>query len=253
MSGLVRVNSFFSMDGAFIRVIGLLADVVILSVIWLVLSVPSVFIFSGAATTAMYFAVTKRIVNRETYLMRDFWGSFKQNFVQATCSWLAMGLAGFILFAARRFFGEFGPFLMPLEMLAGLELLFLAVYVFPLIARFKLSFPQAFKNAFLLSNRHLPTSVLCLALAASAAVLSMRFFVFIFFAVGAYVLLSSYLLVRVFKLYRSDLDADDAPQTPPAPDEAPRDQIWQTLQETPGSLKISESLESPADGGKGHE
>jgi len=229
------MNSFFSMEGGFYKVLSLLADVVILSVVWIALSAFTLGILTGILTTAMYYTVTKRIANRETYLMRDFWSSFKQNFVQATCSWLLIALAGFILIFAAvngELLGNARYFFMPFQFLGLLELLFVTVYIFPVIARFKVGFKEAFKNAFFLSNKHLPTSVLCLFIAASCAILVYGTGFFAFFAAGSYVLLTSYLFIRIFRTYRSDFDSDAGAPDERAHTAAPRDQVWQKLSDS---------------------
>ncbi|KRM13089.1 hypothetical protein FC15_GL000075 [Lapidilactobacillus concavus DSM 17758] len=59
-----------------------LADVLIISVLWLAFSIPIITI--GASTSAMISTVNKFILKKEGYLFKQFWKSFKSSFKQAT-------------------------------------------------------------------------------------------------------------------------------------------------------------------------
>ena len=63
-------------------------DCMILSVLWLVFSLPVVTM--GAASTALYSAVYHHVVRNESYLWQSFWTPFKEEFKRSTLAWLPM-------------------------------------------------------------------------------------------------------------------------------------------------------------------
>ena len=72
-----------------------LFDVMYLSILWFVFSIPIITI--GASTTAMYYATVKVIRRDRGYIFQEFWKSFKLNFLQATLSWIII-VVGTLLF-----------------------------------------------------------------------------------------------------------------------------------------------------------
>ena len=65
---------------------GRVADLIILNLIFIVCCIPIVTI--GPALTALYYMTLKMARNEETYIIRGFFKSFKENFRQAIVIWL---------------------------------------------------------------------------------------------------------------------------------------------------------------------
>ena len=82
------MGRLFNMDNPFFRFMGKMVDVLWLNIIWLVFSLPIVTI--GASTTAMICVMMKVVRDREGYIWRDFWKSFKINFKQSTIMWIGI-------------------------------------------------------------------------------------------------------------------------------------------------------------------
>jgi len=61
-------------------------DMIVLSVLWVVFSLPVVTM--GAASAALYHAVYHHIRKGEDYLFRSFWSAFIENFKRQTLCWL---------------------------------------------------------------------------------------------------------------------------------------------------------------------
>jgi len=76
-------------------------------------------------------------------------------------------------------------------------------------ARFDMSVRQIIKSCFYMANRHLLTSITC-ALLLLAAFLTFDLMppLAIFLAPGAYAMLSSYMIMKIFKKYRPEMDKD---------------------------------------------
>ena len=83
----------FDLDNPVWRFMGKVFDMMVLTVLWVVTSLPVVTI--GASTTALYYVGMKLARDEEGYIIKDFFRSFKENFRQATAAWailLALGI-----------------------------------------------------------------------------------------------------------------------------------------------------------------
>ena len=202
---------FFGQDSAFVRIGNLIADIFILSVLWIAFSIPLVTI--GASTTALFYVTTRRVSDKEGYLFRDFCKSFRANFFQATVVWMILIAVTALLILNIFIIQEFETlrlFLVPLYGFLLIELFFISIYIFPLISRFHVSVKEAFRSSFFIAHRHLLTTAACVM--TMAAVLFLIIFVLsilVLVAVGLYAFSVSALLIRVFRKYRPEIDEDD--------------------------------------------
>jgi len=209
------MSGFFSMDGPFYKIGSFIADIMILSFYWLIFSIPLFTI--GASTTALYYVMTRRISNREGYLFRDFWTSFKSNFKQTTIIWLIFVALFYILYIninlvrdpnSVQILGNMRTVVYPVQICILIEAILCLIYIFPLNARFEMRLKDSFKTAFFMANRHLLTSIGCLIVAAAIVIATMMTYILFLVAMGLYVFLTSYLLLRIFKKYRPEIDQD---------------------------------------------
>lgn len=153
----------FRMDSPLMRGLTRLADLMLLNVLALVCSIPIVTI--GASSSALYYAMG-HLIHDEGTPTRDFFRSFKQNFVQATGLWLLFLAAGaalgfaFVYYLTTQMTGG-----MVLLMLSSLVLLLwglMLTWVFPLQAKFTNTFWKTLNNALLLSVAYLPRTLAAL-------------------------------------------------------------------------------------------
>jgi uncharacterized membrane protein YesL len=211
----MTMRDFFSLDGAFYKYGGLIADVMIVSILWLFFCLLTLGIGVGAATTALFYVTTRRISEREGYITRDFWNAFKANFKKATLIWLLMAtMVILIIFYLLEFqyiyeiMGGMSTILFPVWIILLIEIALISVYIFPLTARFDMKWKQLFKTAFFMGNRHLLTSLTCVVLGVAIVLGVILYPIFIFVAMGVYGWLTSYLIMRIFKKYRPEMDKD---------------------------------------------
>ena len=103
------MNQFFDYNNNVFRVLGGLADCLILGALWIVCSIPVVTM--GAATAAVYHAVNKSIVHGQGYAFREYCTALKTDLKQTTGAWLLWGilLAAFLaadLVVTRQFLAQ---------------------------------------------------------------------------------------------------------------------------------------------------
>ena len=198
------MGKFLDMDSPFWRGFLKITNIVYLSVIWIVFSLPLVTI--GASTTALFYVALKLAVNEEGYIFRGFWKSFKQNFKQATIMWLILAfIIGFFCFDLNFFMNVETGFSGTMRGIY-LGLLFLTVfvglYVFAVLSRFDNTIKNTFLNAALMAARHLPSTICMAAITVTVVLFSMMAFPpLLLVAPGIIAYLNSLLLSRIFQKY----------------------------------------------------
>lgn len=204
------MGGLLSPDGIVYKIGTVIADVIILGLLWLLASLPLVTM--GAATTGIYYVATKKINGRDIYLWRDFWRSFRQNFVQSTLVFITLVAVYALLVTNMRniwLVDGLQNFFLAVQFFVFIEITFIAMYAFPLMARIELGYVQIFKTAFLMANRHIFTTLSNLILMAGIAFLVLEIIpLFFLFFMGIYCYFSSFLIVKVLKKYRPDLDPE---------------------------------------------
>ena len=154
-------------DSRIMSFLAKLGDMFILNVLYLVCCIPVITI--GAATTALYYNTLKMAENRESYVWREFLRTFKENFKQATIIWMIILVIGAVLVGDFLVMGVIGSQALAsvtaiVVIVVGVFLILTAVYVFPVLARFDNSVLNIMKYALLMAIRHLPSTVVILAI-----------------------------------------------------------------------------------------
>ena len=85
----------FSYDNKFFQLLVLILDVVLLSLLWTVTSLPIVTM--GASTAALYHTVDKVFRREEGGLWKEYWRVFARDFKRATGLWLILLLIAAVL------------------------------------------------------------------------------------------------------------------------------------------------------------
>lgn len=201
-----------SYDNMFVRILSRLGDAMLLSLLFVLCSVPIVTI--GASLTALYYTAMKGITLDGGYVFRYFMKSFKENFKKSTVMWLAFLLA-FIVFGVDVWFWfqQFTPGVVTVAnvlLVFSIILLsltfFMFLYAFPLQAKFENTIGVQLRNAFLLSVKYFPTTLLITVISAvivwafyyQPAIAIVGFAMVGFGAVGY---LYAYFMLRCFKPY----------------------------------------------------
>lgn len=165
---------------------GKLADLMILSVLWLVCSLPVVTI--GASTAALYYSVNKRFRLHADGTASLFFHSFKDNLRQGTgLSIIYIIFCGFIAFDIAASVRGIGEIKLPewykmFALVLILPVVFTVFYIFPYISRYSNTTKNCLINSFLLSAARMDHTFYLLLM--NAAVLA----VCVFFPPAALVL-----------------------------------------------------------------
>jgi uncharacterized membrane protein YesL len=167
------MEKFFSLDSPVMVFLNKMADLMILNIIVIIACLPLITI--GPALTAMNYILLKMVRKEEGYLIRPFLKSFKENFKQATISWMFMVLLIIIFYAdfviLNNINWDYANYLRIALIAIGVIAILMGIYVFPLIARFENTIRGTFKNALFMSLLNLPKTLLMVIIYFSPVVL----------------------------------------------------------------------------------
>lgn len=156
------MGKIFDMDSPVMRFLNRMADLLILNILMMICCIPVITV--GAAFTALHYVILKMIRGEEGYLFKGFFKSFVQNFKQATMIWFLMLVVIAVYIGDSLIFNYSGlSFPKPLVVVVvavGIVALLVAMYIFPLLARFENTVRNTIKNAALLSFANLPKTLL---------------------------------------------------------------------------------------------
>lgn len=141
---------FLKIDSPFMKFLGTMADLMILNMLTVLCCVPIV--TAGASFTAMHYVLQKLVRGEENYVSRQFFHSFKENFVQSTIIWIGMVVVYGALFVDWRILrmqgDQFPGFLIILLYGAAVIIFLYKLYIFPILARYKNTIRGILKLAF---------------------------------------------------------------------------------------------------------
>lgn len=151
------LDRIFDTDNVVFRFLGTVGYIWWLHVLWLLCSLPVITI--GASTTALIYSCMK-LHNKEGYVTRNFFRSFRENFIQSTILYLLFVIAGAMLLAdlflsgqtvsAMGWFVRCGAFALLIPYFMTL------LYVFAVQAKFVNPVAKTIRYAFGVSVKYFP-------------------------------------------------------------------------------------------------
>lgn len=197
------MGNLFNPDNGIMKALSKLFDIVYLSILWVIFCIPVVTI--GAATTALYYTTVKVIRRERGYIFREFWKSFKLNFLSATILWVITLVFGILFYfnlqVALALEGTQGKVLSVIYFM----MLFLAAatvtYIYPVLSRFSIKLTKLFKTSFIMAIRHLPSTLLMIVILIIAIEASYIILPLIFILPAGGSLLFSLPMERILKKY----------------------------------------------------
>lgn len=202
------MGSLFDLDAPIWVWMGEIADIIILALLWWICCVPIVTI--GASTTAVFYVMGKKVRKESTYVCKDFFKSFGQNFKQSipitiimVIAYISVGLYIFMIVENVLSGDAQGQlkWILPIAILFGFETLNVFTYIWAILSRFDMKTRVLIKTALILTHRHLLTTI-----AITGVFGIVGFFIFkmpfaIVLAPGLIVTGASYLLQALFTVY----------------------------------------------------
>ncbi len=199
----------FSINSKFYHFMNKVADLMILSGLWFVTSLP---IFTiGASCTALYYCVVKVVRQENGSAFKSYFQAFRSNFKQSTIIFLlvlaasllmtAIGSAVYAIFQAKSTLDN-------IYLVYLVALIFTIAwlhYIFSYIARFQAPLKTVLKNSLVICLVNLPSSLSMVILFAVVIVGFIMSFpssaMTIFLIPGVYALISSFLLEKIYRKY----------------------------------------------------
>ena len=199
--------NIFSYNSPFGRLMNRLVDVVVLSLLTLLMSLPLITI--GAAFTALYSVLLKIIRDTDHGVFRSYFKAFKSNFFKATALWAIVAAVFFVLYMDFYLLSSVAmdnaALVRNVLLVFSALLLMVASYIFPMQAQFENTVFGTIKKSFLICIMNLPRSIAILAVLLCPLLVLLFFpetvYFLPLFCVGAVPYLQTEVLVRVFDRY----------------------------------------------------
>ena len=207
----------FDVDGPVVTFLTKTGELILLGIVYILCCLPVVTF--GAATTALYHAVVKSVRRGRGYPVKEFFHAMKTHFKKATIAGVIFLLwcGGLFLLNWKVVHVEqsLQPFKAKGFVILVILTLAVAVYLFPILSRFRVSVGGACNMAFLISGQHFIVTLIHIA--AAVGLVYLYLFVLplltLLFLPAFWMFLSSLLMERVLKDYM------------PEPTEADKD-LW---------------------------
>lgn len=160
------MRNWFGSDSPFIRFLGAAADLMLLNVLALLKSIPVV--TAGASLSAMFYCMIRMLRGDDTYTVRSYFHSFRENLGQGVILTLIFGGIGvflaFDLKAAEQLTGSAGAFFVKAVPIVMVVAEAVGICSFLLLARFRNTIRRTVGNAVILMMAAIPRTVVILIL-----------------------------------------------------------------------------------------
>ena len=201
------MGGLFRIDGPVYKFGSVLADIFMVSLLWIIFSIPLITI--GTSTTAAYYVFTKRVEGKDSYIIKGFVKSYRENLRQTIIAFLILVAGGSVVWLNFQLLDEvgLGSFILFVQLaltVVAVQLTFITMFIFPILARFEMTLLGAFKASFQMANKHLFFSISNVILAVAILFVTEIIPFLIIFIMGIYLYLSSFGFVRVFKKNKPD-------------------------------------------------
>ncbi|MBP3339583.1 MAG: YesL family protein [Lachnospiraceae bacterium] len=218
-----QIPGFLNIRNSFFEFMRKMMWVFFLNLIFIVTSLP--IITMGASTTAMYSVLQKLINEREFRLFKDYFSSFKRNFVKSTLIWLVcaviilicgIDLLFFINLAVKQ--GGIGIVLLVASILIIIAIFMVLLPIAPVLAEFEGSISDTMTVVFFMVKRNIRKSFM--AVVSTTLIIGFTLYIILYgelifiyfplltFALNGFVL--SYIYDSIFrKYYKEDEELEE--------------------------------------------
>lgn len=217
------MSNLLNPENGFFTFMGKLCDMIMISLLYIILCLPLVFI--GTSTTALYYSIVKVIRRERGYISRAFFHSFKINFKIGTIAGIINLIFGAIMYVDYVYAGMLksneASATMGTVFTIGFNIIlilfvFTLTWLYPILSRFELvseeekttlkhpiitTLRRLYKNSILIAIKHFPTTILSIAVTVGVFVGVYFFLPAVLIAPAVWALVSSFLIERVLKKY----------------------------------------------------
>lgn len=208
------MDKFFRLDGKFYTVMGKAADMILLSVFWLIGCIPVVTFFTS--TSSLYHTVVKCVRYERGNVFRDFMEAYEKNLRQGIKLTLFYGVIGILLAALDYWLFMKSTNRTGAAFVAAIALLLLngvylvnTLWLVPVFSRFADTFQNLLKLNYIICIRHFWKSVLLVLIAAVALIFALGYNELVFCLPAVAALVYSYLVEPVLLRYMPKQETDN--------------------------------------------
>jgi uncharacterized membrane protein YesL len=203
------MGKVFAYDSPVWKFMGRLIDFFVLTVLWVVTSIPV--ITMGTATTTVYYITLKMIKNQEEYIVPMYFKTFAKLFSETVKVWLLALVVGAVLGCDIYFCITLNTPVASMVFAAlgvvAIVYLITLLYLFPVMARLDNSLMGYIKAAFYLAIRNLGWSLLLLVIAVCYIALGVfKFWPLLVVSVGLIAYLQSLIYNQIFRVQGWDIE-----------------------------------------------
>ena len=196
------MRSLFNPESLIWKPLGYLGDLVMLSLLWTVFSIPLVTL--GPASAALYDAAVHSVRRKEDTVLARFFSTFKRELKQGILSTLILICAAVLLFFLPTliFNNQSGwPYLIAVWYLLAFFLLCFLCWLWPVLSRFAMGFGGLLMNSLKLSFGHILRSAAMAVIWGLSLYAGLRFIAPLFVCPALAALVSTWLIEPVFSRY----------------------------------------------------
>jgi len=199
----MNASDVFNSENKFFSAMNKIWDLLVLNFYFIL----TVILGIGPAATALYYAVVKNIRKNRSYATTEYFRAFRMNFKQGFLYGILQVVAAVSLYFCYYYAMSLKESSLFSQVYFALWILFTVIavatsmYLYPILSRFTLGFWKTLRMAFILALRHLPTSIIILAILIVSGILVYVFPPAVLFIFGLYTLLKSFLMEKVLRRY----------------------------------------------------
>lgn len=165
----------FAPDGPLVSFLTKTGELILLSFMWILTCLPVITI--GAASAALYHTVVKSVRHGIGYPIRSYFNSFRMFLGKGTALTIPLLIWGALMFLFNRYVAHveisLSTFTAKIFVIFVIVTLSVAVYLFPIVSRFRISAGQAVTMAFVISGKHFVVTLLHIAAIGGSIYLSL--------------------------------------------------------------------------------
>lgn len=204
-------SKIFDLDNVIMRFFSRVFDIVVLNFIFIICCIPVFTI--GASLTALYSVTLKMVKNEESNIIKGFLKAFKKDFKQGTVIGIIATIITLLVILDLKILSVMGnDKLKVLQVLCYIVAIWgyiIFLYAFPILAKFKNTTKEIFKNSIMISIANFKSTILLillnipfiLMLFHSGVSIILLFTILIICGFSSLALVQSFIFYKVFHEY----------------------------------------------------